>query len=359
MVVGSSGEPAVVEHEPLDADLSRCIGEPREGLLVLLEVDRLPGVQDDGSSTALQVRERTHVTVQARAQPVEPRVRPAAQHPRCGEGLARTQHHLAGTEQLPTAEDAMPLGQPLGEAHVVAAPRHVQPPDLTGAEREPRRTDDHEQGGIMAGPAVPSCATPRPLLPWHPLGGPLAAPPSGEIEQLAGPRGYRQRRQQVGYHVAAVARVGERVVEGDHPCLDQGDATPHLQAGLRVVADELDASCVRRGGPVPERRRHGRAAVGPVARDCGRARVPRRQVGQQWKHPGPVDAAVGDGPRQDGRESGGVVGAQVAEVGTPVVYHRDAVLEHDEEAAAVVAQVEPFRARHARGSGLSPCLLRP
>ena len=48
-VVPATAEPAVVEHEPLDADRCRRVGQPPEVVEVGVEVDRLPGVEHEGA----------------------------------------------------------------------------------------------------------------------------------------------------------------------------------------------------------------------------------------------------------------------------------------------------------------------
>ena len=47
VVVAATAEPAVVEHEPLDADRRGRVGEPPEVVEVGVEVDRLPGVEHE------------------------------------------------------------------------------------------------------------------------------------------------------------------------------------------------------------------------------------------------------------------------------------------------------------------------
>jgi hypothetical protein len=46
-VTASVAEPTVVEDEALDPDLRRQVGERPEPVHVVIEVDRLPGVEDD------------------------------------------------------------------------------------------------------------------------------------------------------------------------------------------------------------------------------------------------------------------------------------------------------------------------
>ena len=51
-VVPAAAEPAVVEDEPLHADLGRGVREMGERVEVVLHVGRFPGVRDDGSGAA-------------------------------------------------------------------------------------------------------------------------------------------------------------------------------------------------------------------------------------------------------------------------------------------------------------------
>ncbi len=215
-VVGATLEPAVVEHEPLDTDLGCRVREPGEGGQVVVEVDRLPGVEHDGPRLAAQVGHRPDVRVQPCAQAVEPFVGPAGEHPRRGVGLTGGEHHLTRGEQLTAAQPGVPLGGPLGQALVVAAPRDVQPPHLPGAEGEARGACDEEQGSVVAGAAVPAAAQPGALLERQPLRRPLTRPAAGEVQQLTPAARHGQRGQHAADRVAAPSRVGQRVVEGQH-----------------------------------------------------------------------------------------------------------------------------------------------
>ena len=164
-VVAAMPEPAVVEHEPLDADRRGRLGEAPQPLEVVVEVDRLPRVQHDRSRPAGMARAGAHVAMDARRRAVEPFVRPDEQHPRRGVPLARGEDDLAGPQQLTAAQQpgagAGALGRALGGVALVAAPLDVHAPDLAATEAEPGGADDHEQRGVVTGAAAADLAQPR------------------------------------------------------------------------------------------------------------------------------------------------------------------------------------------------------
>ena len=129
-VVAPVAEPAVVEHEPLDAQLGRGVGQRLQAVEPVVEVDRLPRVEHDRPRPARVARARADEAVQARAQPVEPFVRPRRVDPRRRVLLAGLQHHLA---ELRRAEHRRAVGQPLGPPRRVAAPGQVDAPHLAAA----------------------------------------------------------------------------------------------------------------------------------------------------------------------------------------------------------------------------------
>ena len=57
-VVAAGPEPAVVEHEALDADLGGPVGEVEQPVAVVVEVDRLPDVEGDRSPRCDRARSR-------------------------------------------------------------------------------------------------------------------------------------------------------------------------------------------------------------------------------------------------------------------------------------------------------------
>ena len=64
-VVAAGAEPAVVEHEALDADLGRAVGEVEQPVAVVVEVDRLPHVQRDRALGRDRPRPGPQVAVEA------------------------------------------------------------------------------------------------------------------------------------------------------------------------------------------------------------------------------------------------------------------------------------------------------
>ena len=95
-VVTPAPEPAVVEHESLDADRGRALGEGGEGVEVVVEVHGLPGVERHRPRASRMPRARPQLVVEAPRQLVEP-VAPRADRPRGRVRLALGEHDLAGS----------------------------------------------------------------------------------------------------------------------------------------------------------------------------------------------------------------------------------------------------------------------
>ena len=109
------------------------------GLEVVVEVDRLPGVDQHLALTGPRrwCAARSRGSAPRRRRGRRPtRRRPARATCTLARGRASTS---PGAEQLPAAEQALALRRPLGVRRVVAAPRDVDRPHLAGAEPEAGR----------------------------------------------------------------------------------------------------------------------------------------------------------------------------------------------------------------------------
>jgi hypothetical protein len=95
-VVAATTEPAIVEHESLDPDRRRGLGEAPQAIEVVIEVDGLPRVEHDRSRLPRMTRAGPHVAMDAGRRAVEPFVGPREQDPRCGVRLAGAEPDLAG-----------------------------------------------------------------------------------------------------------------------------------------------------------------------------------------------------------------------------------------------------------------------
>jgi hypothetical protein len=104
-VVAAAVKPAVVEHEPFDADARRHVGQAAEPVEVVVEVDGLPGVEHDRASPSRMPRPSPQPPMQPGAGAVEPGVGPGRAQPRRLVRLPRREHDLVGSEQLASAED--------------------------------------------------------------------------------------------------------------------------------------------------------------------------------------------------------------------------------------------------------------
>ena len=167
-VVTAAAEPPVVEDEPPDPDPCGGVGELLQPVEVVVEVDRLPGVQHQRPRVVAVCRRGALAAVQPAREPVEA-VGGVDEHDvRRGVGLPRREPHLAGLEQLTTTEhggvDAGTFGESFGEVLVVAAPRDVDRPDLAGAKPEAWGADGQQEGGVVTGAAPAGRAQVRAVL---------------------------------------------------------------------------------------------------------------------------------------------------------------------------------------------------
>ena len=136
-VVTPAPEPAVVEHEALDADRGRALGEGGEGVEVVVEVHGLPRVERHRPRASRMPRAGPQLVVEAPRQLVEP-VAPRADRPRGRVRLALGEHDLAGAEELARGEERLGRGRALGGEAVVAAPGEVHRVGEAALEPEAR-----------------------------------------------------------------------------------------------------------------------------------------------------------------------------------------------------------------------------
>ncbi len=257
-VVPPAAEPAVVEHEPLHPHLGRGLGELGQPLEVMVEVDRLPRVDEHLPLCQMSGPRggATQEVVEPRGDGVEALARPGADQPRGLVGLAPGQHHLAGGEQLAAAEHRLALGRPLGVRRLVAAPRDVDGPHLAGPEAEARRPGAQQQRRVVAGATVPAAALPGPLVPGKPLRHPLPDPPARQVEQLGGLVRHRQAPTDRHHLQPVPTGVRDGGARADQPLGRERELHPHLDLERGVRCRALHGVAGARAGPAvePERR---------------------------------------------------------------------------------------------------------
>ena len=190
-VVPPAGEPPVVEDEPLDTDLGRPVGELTQLGQVMVEVDRLPGVQQHRPMPARVVRPGPHVVVEAGRQSVDA-LAVARERPGRRVRLPLLQDDLVLLQQLGAAQHPGTVVQPLGVDVLVAAPAEMDAPDLTPLEAEAGRSGHQHVRGVQARSPHPGLARPDADRERRPLRDPFHGVPTGEVEQLDGRRRYRQ-----------------------------------------------------------------------------------------------------------------------------------------------------------------------
>ncbi len=342
-VVAAVAEPAVVEHEAFDTHRGGGVGQRRQPREVVIEVDGFPRVEHDGARTQ---RALAQLTVEGRADAVDALGGVGRVQPRRLVGLARFEHDLARQQQFAATQDGRRVGEVLRVRHVVAAPRHVQCPYLTGAEREPRRPGEQPDGRVGPGAAAAVLADPGAVVERVPLRRTLASPAAGEVEQLGGVGGRRKRGLQPLQRIRRRAVVAHGVPQPEHPGRCQFHHTGHGQLGRRIRRHVTEDRVLDRERRHRQRGREVLTAAMPA--QSGATGVPGARVRQQRELDRVVGRAVGDDPRHRvGQGAQGIL-ADVAERASPVRDDRQAcAADVDHDAGGGVVQVHDLRAVHA------------
>ena len=247
-VVAPAGEPAVVEHEPLDTDPGGPVGDRGQPVEVVVEVDGLPDVQHHrlvggvGGQAAL-------VGVPDGGQAVEAVVGGGDVHPGRRVALAVRQPDLARQEQLATTDRGAGRRVSLDPQHRVAAPPHVDGEHLAVGGGEAGRAEHGHRGRTEAGSPGAGLAQPEAVGDLAPLRVALALMAAGEVEHLDEVVRRGQHHLEGRERVAVLALVGQGVPQ------PQGAARHRLDLG-----DQTES------GPVVERARCAAGSRPPRAR---------------------------------------------------------------------------------------------
>ena len=202
-VVAAAAEPAVVEHEALDADAGGRVGQRPQVVEVGLEVDRLPRVEHDGTRAASGgpgapagcggggARGR-------RGRRSSGRRRPSGRHT-SRPGARRTS---PGASSSPPPRTAWWRPAPSGSASTRCSwlPLHAVCTAQTSPWRQskPGRAGHQQQRGVVTGAAAAARPQVRAVVEAAALRRALAAPAAGEVEHLVGAQRQRQDGAQRG-----------------------------------------------------------------------------------------------------------------------------------------------------------------
>ena len=160
-VVPAAAEPAVVEHEPLDADLGGRAGPARRSRSrSWSKYDRLPGVEQHrpGARACAGACRRVH-PCSRRAGRVEPVAGVGAQQPRASRSVSPSARTTSpGPSSSPPPSRHSPSG--VRSAYVVWSPLQATCTAQTSPWPKPKpgRAGGHQQGRVVAGAAVPALA---------------------------------------------------------------------------------------------------------------------------------------------------------------------------------------------------------
>lgn len=313
-----------------DADPGSRVGEGRQPVHAMVEIDRFPRVQHHRARPANVLRPRPHVVVERRAQPVEAVAAMGDQDGGRVIPLPRAEADLAGLEQLPPADLGHPLRAALGEPRRAAAEGHVQTGHRAGPEAEARFADDEQGRRVVPGAPVAPLPHPGAHAERAPLGLPLAGPSPGQVEHLGRAVRQRQRNRKRGQQVVTRPVVAQPGRQAQQATPARPDLEAEGEPGVRGVGAQAEApcgaACLRRLGG------HLRELKARAVRRTVRARPlqggPQRPAVHGEREDAPRERYVGGRVRhrahrgeRDLREvlPGGDRGADVEHDGQPVV----------------------------------------
>lgn len=261
----------------------------------------------------------------------------------CGVRGAGSNGDLAGEQQLAGGQDRLAVVHPLGGVHLVARPRQVDAPHLTGLPAEALLAGDQHERCVVPGPALAVLADVGADDQRQPLGHPLVALAAREAEQLGRVRRDGEGGRQVVEVVRRRAGVGQRRVDPHDAPARQRDRERDRDPGGLVGGVEAhpvgDRLVTGRGQP-----RHV-ARAGPAPDDAGASEPALRLDGQQRRDARDAERAVAASGTGRLRERGQLAGTEAPQVVSPVQDPGEPggpaglVLEHEADAAA--AEVDP------------------
>ncbi len=299
-VVAATGEPTVVEHEPLGSDPGGAVGELPQPVGVVIEVHRLPRVHEHRAGPRWVRRQGADVAVIGPARVGEPRRGVGAEHGRRRVGVTRLEDDLARPEQLAGSRDAATVGQSLDAQVGVAAPREMEPPDLAVLLAEPVHTGPGEGRVFVRAASRPVLHVDRAAHERLAVGVQLAAPTTVERDDVDGVRGERNGHVEVRQRVRRSADVRDPGRAAQQTAGVEFDRRLELEAGDIVTSDDREATRVGGGRHQREPRRPTRP-VGSMAgepRPAGMTRTVFRHERHRCLH---VEGAAGDRPMECSR----------------------------------------------------------
>ena len=230
-------EPAVIQNKALHPDACGPVGQVAQGVEVVVEGDGLPDVQDDrlfarmlgqGALPDVQaVHDRIHAMVGGRDH-----------DPGRAVLLALVQNHLAGQQELASADTGRGGAVPVHPEHGVPAPGRLNTEHPAVMEVEAGGAH-HDHGPLEAGTAPAELAHPGPVGQVVALGAALTLVPAGEVQNL----GLLVVQGQADLQTLQQEGVGAQVAQG--VANPQGTAShglhPGLQAKLGILVAGLDS----------------------------------------------------------------------------------------------------------------------
>ena len=346
-VVAATLEPAVVEHEPLDADGCRGIGEGRQPGERVIEVDGLPRVQRHRARAPRVLGTRAPLVVEAPGE-VGQTVAPRPDDPGGAVRGPALQDDLTRQEKLATGEERVAAHRAFREDAVVSAPRHVDAVHAPSLEAEAGSACGEEDRGVRAGAATAALPDVGAEGESSPLGRALAQVVPGRVEDLRRVPGQGEGRLHRLQDVGGGAGVAHRDALVEEAARPDAQFGPHRESGLGI--GEGDARPVLARLHVDDREEDADTGAVAVSLESGCAEPPlgaRRQEGQSRRRVEATRDALAARRDRQPRER---VRCGIHERSAPVDDRRcRRRIEVDDDARAAAREVEHPRIRYGIG----------
>ncbi|MCY1241378.1 hypothetical protein D9M72_542750 [compost metagenome] len=183
------------------------------------------------------VRPVPEPAVERFADTVQAAVRVGREESGGGVAAVRLEDHFGRTQQLGTTDDGPSVPDAVRELLMVSAPGKVGGPDLAVAVAEACRAGGQQQGGVVAGPAVPAGPHPGALLDGAALRVAFTAPASGQVKEFDGVGSHRQHGGQFVELKRRRAGVGDGVAHFQQPAVVQFQRGFNGDAGIGIRLD--------------------------------------------------------------------------------------------------------------------------
>ena len=266
-VVVTAVEPAIVQHEALDADRGSGARQLLDRSGMDIEVETLPGVQMHRArahAPARPVQARAQRGVEIGGQAVATPGRAAGDPGRGVPGLARFEPAFAGREPFAHLPLVLAVVQPFDELLVVARPCQVPAVDHAGVVAGARGQDDRAREAVVAGAATPVLALPDAAREHLVLLDELVHMLAGVVTHGVTVAGQRQRGRCQPLDIEhGVAEIGQHRGQGQHVGF-RLQLDRQVQPQACDIVEQVQHDCLARLAPFDLAALEGLGEIAPL-----------------------------------------------------------------------------------------------